>query len=186
MFNTYGAHNAGLLQRVKVVKGQWYTFRAWVYVWSSAQDDGRHSVQGGLYRAMVGINPWGDYNIRRDTTIWGKEIVDQCDQWYQVSVTAQAWSDYITVATRGNPQWAAKHNDSSWDDLTLEVSSEHGTCPTPTPCPACPTCPAPTPCPTCPPGGSCTCVTKEQLDAVADSIVARLIAFIRELTFGVR
>jgi len=157
MFTTYGAHNAGLMQRVKAVPGQWYTFSAWVYVWSSSKDDGHKSEDPrGRYRAMTCANPWGDSNVWSDTSICGKEIVDQYDKWIQVSVTFQAWSNEVTLFTKGNPWWAVKHSDSTWDDLTF-VQTSIGECPTPiptlTPC----VCPTPVPCPTPGAGGTCTC-----------------------------
>jgi hypothetical protein len=164
MFTTYGAHNAGIYQHVKAIPGQWYTFSAWVYVWSSSGVDGHKSESPrGRYRARVCANPWGSSQQWDDTTICGKEIVDVYDSWQQVSVTFQAWGGEITGFTEGNPWWAVRSNDSTWDDVRLDLATIGQVCPTPQPpvCPVYPTpvvCPVATPCPVCPapvPGGTC-------------------------------
>ena len=150
MFTTYGAHQAGLRQRVKTIPGEWYTFSAWVYVWSSSGVDGHKSEPPqGRYRARVCANPWGSSNAWDDTTICGKDILDVYDSWQQVSVTFQAWSGEAGVFIEGNPWHPVRSNDSTWDDLALRLVSVAQPCPTPTPCPACPECPV---CPTCPEG----------------------------------
>lgn len=137
-FTTYSAHDGGIWQRVQATPGQWYRFTAWVYVWSSGEDNADVSKSPGRYRAMVGINPWGDW-AGADTTVWGQEIVDVYDRWVQVSVTAQAWGPTISLLTRGNPWHGAKHNDSYWDNLGLAQVEVGQVCPTPMPCPPCPT-----------------------------------------------
>lgn len=155
-FTTFASHDGGVYQRVTgVTPGQWYTFSAWVWVWSTdARDNPPTSVKPtGKYSALVGINPWGDERILYRTTVWGKEVLNVYDQWALISVTAQAWSDSIVVAIRGTPEWPVKSNDSYWDDASLVAADMGGTCPEPTPCPVCPPCPTPTPCPECPGGG---------------------------------
>jgi hypothetical protein len=148
MFTTYGAHNAGLYQRVKATPGQWYEFSAWVYVWSSSGTDGHKSESPqGRYRAMTCVNPWGSSQNWDDTTICGKDILDVYDSWQRVSVTFQAWGDEVTLFTKGNPWYAVRSNDSTWDDVMLREVAGPGE-----PCPECPMCPE---CPGA--GGTCTC-----------------------------
>jgi len=169
MFTTYAPHNGGLRQEVQVTPGSWYRFCANVYVWSSSEDNPDQSVRAGRYRAMVGANPWGDWNAMADTTIWGQEIVDVYNRWATVCVTFEAWSDRVALFTRGNPWYGSKHNDSYWDQLSLRELASPGTGPTATPPPTYtpyPTYtpqPTPPPCPTCVPGAGSGCPDEETI-----------------------
>ncbi len=134
-FTTYSKQDGGVVQEVSTVPDEWYTFSAWVYVWSTNRDNPDSSPgPTGSYSALVGINPWGDCRATYRTTVWGREALRVYNQWVQVSVTAQAWSDKICLFTRGAAEYAVKHNDSYWDTLALRQESR-GTCPTPSPCP---------------------------------------------------
>jgi len=136
-FTTFAPQDGGIYQQIHgVTPGKWYTFSAWVYVWSSNHDDPDTSNYPGKYSALVGINPWGDTQALYRTTVWGKEALEQYDHWVQVSVTAQAWSNKIVVFTRGDAIWGVKHNDSYWDYLSLaEAGGPSPTTPTPYPTP---------------------------------------------------
>jgi len=155
-FTTYAAHDAGIYQELYgVVPGQWYKFSAWGYQWSSEQDNPDVSTKDGKCSVLVGINPWGDANPRARTTVWGKEALQVYNQWVQVSVEAQAWSEKIVVAVRQVCEWPVKHNDAYWDDTKLELG---GTGDAVTPAPTYTPYPTYTPAPTCTPcpaGGSC-------------------------------
>jgi hypothetical protein len=144
----FAAHDGGIYQAIEgVTRGKWYTFSAWVYVWSSDHGDPDVSAAPtGKYSALVGINPWGDCRATYRTTVWGKEVLEVYDQWVQVSVTAQAWSDKICVFTRGTAVWAARNNESYWDALTFEEIAGPEPQPTYTPYPTY----TPQPVPTCP------------------------------------
>jgi hypothetical protein len=190
-FTTFSAQDGGVYQRIEgVTPGNWYTFSAWVYTWSSDHSDpNRSRAPTGKYSAVVGINPWGDCRATYRTTVWGKEALEVYDQWVQVSVVAQAWSETICVLTRGTAVWAVKHNDSYWDALTFaEVAGPepqptytpyptftpyptYTPQPTYTPPPASTSCPTPEPAPTCPacptPGpGKGVCPSLDQIRAV--------------------
>lgn len=134
-FTTYSKQDGGLVQEIATVPGNWYKFDAWVYVWST-NSDGPDSSPGptGSYSALLGINPWGDCRATYRTTVWGKEALRVYNQWVQVSVTVQAWTNKVCVFTRGTAEYAVKHNDSYWDSLALSEWSR-GTCPTPSPTP---------------------------------------------------
>lgn len=136
-FTTYSQHDAGIYQQIDVEEGNWYTFSAWVYVWSSEQDNPDQSENDGDYRALVGINPWGDCRGTYRTTVWGKETYHNYNEWVQVSVTAQAWSDSICLFTRGVALYPVKHSDLYLDSASLQIA-QMGTipdpCPTPEPC----------------------------------------------------
>lgn len=134
-FTTYSKQDGGLLQKIATVPGRWYKFDAWVYVWSTNSDNPDVSPgPTGSYSGLVGLNPWGDCRATYRTTVWGKEALRIYNQWVQVSVIAQAWTDEMCVFTRGTAEYAVKHNDSYWDTLEFNEWSR-GTCPTPTPGP---------------------------------------------------
>ena len=140
LFTTFSSHDGGLYQEVYGIEpGQWYTLSAWAYQWSSGQDNPDASTGDGKCSALVGINPWGDANPRARTTVWGKEALQIYNQWTQVEVNAQAWSDKIVVAIRQVCEWPVKHNDGYFDDAGL-VPADLGGEPAPTP-----VCPTPVP-----------------------------------------
>jgi hypothetical protein len=119
-FTTYKVHDAGIWQRVNAVPRQWYRVRAWLYMWSSDEDDPDKSVKSGKMHAMVGFNPWGHWP-QHTATIWGREIdQDQYNQWVEVEVIAEAWASEVSIIVRSWNEWKAKHNDLYIDDVTLE------------------------------------------------------------------
>ena len=120
MFNTYATHTAGLYQRVAVPEGILLRFSIWVVVWSSQQDDPHHSTEDGHYRVSVGIDPYGGTDPFSEQIVWSEEVV-RYDEHIQLSVTAEAKAGYVTVFTRGRPEWCVKHNDSYWDDASLTL-----------------------------------------------------------------
>ena len=111
----------------------------------------------GLYRVYVGIDPNGDVPggfgaPPSPNTVWSEPVTDhetrqtdasgaQIDAWVQVAISAVARADHITVFTKGQPEYAVKHNDSFWDDacLTMELP------PTPVPTPTLTASPTPEP-----------------------------------------
>lgn len=153
-FTTFSLQDAGIYQQVPATPGTWYEFGCYVYVWSSEFDDpNASSGRTGRLMAIVGINPWGDTSAKYRTTVWGKESVNASgqptyDQWTQVSVTAQAWSNTITVFTRAEAIFAVKHNDSYWDSCWLREVEGSSPQPTPTPRPTYTPYPTATPRPT--------------------------------------
>jgi hypothetical protein len=119
-FTLYKVHDAGIWQRVNATPGQWYRLTAWLYMWSSQEDDPDTSIQPGKMHSMVGINPWGHWP-EHTATIWGKELAqDQYNQWVKAEVIAQAWHPEISVVVRSWNEWKAKHNDLYIDEIALE------------------------------------------------------------------
>lgn len=146
-FTVYSRHDGGIYQKVPAIEGGWYTFSAWMYIWSSDKDDPDQSTDDGDYRSLVGINPWGDCRATYRTTVWGKETYHVYNEWVQVSVTAQAWADEICLFARGVAIWPVKHSDLYLDSASLQVT-QPGMLPTPEPCPTAIPCPANGNCPT--------------------------------------
>ncbi len=133
-FSTYGTHDAGLYQRIRVGKGAEVTFSAEAYVWSSSKDNLSKSEEDGLYRVAVGIDPYGGKDPLNDRVIWsgkpksgaeydGENETETNDRWTRLSVSATAKADVITVFLRGHAKWRVKHNDSYWDNCQLEVKA---------------------------------------------------------------
>jgi hypothetical protein len=170
-FTRFATHDGGIYQRIEgITRGKWYTFSAWVYVWSSDHGDPDISAgPRGKYSALVGINPWGDCRATYRTTVWGKEAVEVYDQWVQVSVTAQAWSDAICVFTRGTAEWAVRNNESYWDALTFVEVPGPQPQPTYTPYPTY----TPQPAPTCPTPDKSICPSLEEIRLVVREELAK-------------
>ena len=159
-FTTFDTVDAGLFQEVDVTPGQWYRFTAWVLMQSTGDS--------GDLSAMVCVNPWARWDIAHRTTVCGMEITRTYGEWVQVEVTAQAFTDKMTVAARGVAKWPVAYNDFFWDDLTLQAVTVGGTCPTPAPVPTV------APCPTREPG---TC---------QGATLAEIEALLRGMEWGVR
>ena len=143
LFTTFSPHDAGIYQVVtNVTPGQWYTLSAWGYQWSSQQHNPDVSPDDGKCSLLVGINPRGDTDPLARSTVWGKEALQVYNDWTQIDVTAQAWSDHIVAALRQVCVWGPTHNDGYLDDAQLQLASLGQPAPTCTPCPAPGTCPS--------------------------------------------
>jgi hypothetical protein len=98
------------------------------------------SVQGpGDYRVYVGIDPYGNVPAAFGSPIppgvvWSDPVLDvqtratdaagkPIDEWVQLSVTTRAQADYITIFTKGHPDFRTKHNDSYWDEACVQSAS---------------------------------------------------------------
>lgn len=124
-FTTYATHDAGIYQQVSVIGGSTVSFSIWAYVWSSSEDDANRSRRAGDYAVSVGIDPYGGTDGTSDSIVWSEPLVRH-DRWVEISVRTVAKADTITVFTRGKPSWRVKHNDSYWDDASLEVLAPAG------------------------------------------------------------
>jgi len=88
----------------------------------------------GLYRVSAGIDPRGNAPAAfgappAESTVWSAPVTEfetrrtndngeVYDAWVQLEVTTVAQGEWVTVYTRGNPEYAVKHNDSFWDDAS--------------------------------------------------------------------
>ncbi|GAG42769.1 unnamed protein product, partial [marine sediment metagenome] len=119
-FTTFATHTAGINQRVPVVRGSTVSFSIWVYVWSSSKDDFDRSKGPGDYKVSVGLDPFGGTSASASEVVWSR-WVQQYDGWVKLRVQAVAQADQVTVFTRGQNGWRVRHNDSYWDDASLQV-----------------------------------------------------------------
>ncbi|MBS1251292.1 MAG: hypothetical protein MAG451_00324 [Anaerolineales bacterium] len=131
-FTTWATHDAGIYQRVPVRTGSVVNFSIWFQTYTGEADgwDGEkhHSDPDapGNYRTFIGIDPYGNTPAGvgappPDTVIWTEPMMVY-DTWTQVNVQAVAQADHVTVYTRGQPEFAVKHNDSFWDTACLVVA----------------------------------------------------------------
>ncbi len=120
MFTLFSTHTAGLYQRAAAPEGSQVKFSIWVMVWSSSESDPYHSTLPGKYWVSVGIDPYGGTDAFSERIVWSDRI-EQYDEHVQLSVTAMAQADHVTVFTKAAPEWCVKHNDSYWDDARLAI-----------------------------------------------------------------
>lgn len=89
----------------------------------------------GMYRASIGIDPQGAVPggfgaPPSDATVWSAPVTEfetrrttedgiEYDAWVQLQVSAIAEGEWVTVYTRGMPEFPVKHNDSFWDEACL-------------------------------------------------------------------
>ncbi len=153
-FTTWGSHTAGMYQRIAVPEGSQVTFSIYVQIYTGEKEvlsNGRFISdldQPGNYRASVGIDPSGETPSGfgappSANTIWSEPVTEQntrttdadgyaIDDWALLTITAVASGPYVTVYTRGMPEFAVKHNDSYWDEACLVVSTPPTATPLPT------------------------------------------------------
>lgn len=131
-FTTWATHTAGVYQQVSIRPGSVVNFSGWVQIYTGEADgwDGDRFRSdpdaAGNYRASIGIDPFGNTPPGAgapppDTVIWSEPIMTY-DDWTQLSIQATAQADHVTVYTRGQPEFAVKHNDSFWDTTCLTVA----------------------------------------------------------------
>jgi len=167
-FSTFSRQFAALSQRVQVEPGEWYEFSCDVYAISEPM---------GQMAGFAGINPWGGSPFER-TMVWGKEQVGDRGwvyrEWMRVSVTAQVWSDHITVAIGGNNAWPTKNNALYVDACRIkrvDAGGDPEPLPTYTPYPTWTPAPTAQPCPTCAPGSG-DCPGIEEIRRAMGTVVA--------------
>jgi LysM repeat protein len=119
-FTFYSVHDAGMLQQVSGVRaGQRLRFSAYMQGWSTHENYGASSGQGGM-GMRVGIDPTGGTNPFSSRVVWSAAF-DTYDTWGLYSVEAVAQGGTVTVFTRSAPAWPLQHNDIYVDDASLVV-----------------------------------------------------------------
>jgi len=96
----WATHNAGLYQRVAVPRSSQVTFTAWALAWSSDGDDPTSVSGPGNYRLSVGIDPTGGTDWAAPSVRWSDPRIEY-NNWIQLSISARAESDAVTVFVRG-------------------------------------------------------------------------------------
>jgi hypothetical protein len=116
----HATHNAGVYQRVAVPRGSHVTLTVWAQAWSSSDGDTSTVSEPGNYRLYVGIDPTGGTNWAGPSVRWSEPRMEY-NTWVQLSISAQAEADAVTVFLRGHPEFRVRHNESFWDDACLTV-----------------------------------------------------------------
>ena len=116
MFTVESLHRAGITQQVASTPGKWYKLTAWVWVWSSSQNN--PDTSNGKLHARLGINPWGG-GPDHYASVYGMEALEY-DKWVKLEVYAQAFGGTITLFCESMPEFTVAHNDTYWDDFALE------------------------------------------------------------------
>jgi hypothetical protein len=144
-FSGYSTHHAGFYQRVPVTPGQKVTFSIWVQIATGQQEFWSWGLPisdlsaPGNYKVWAGIDPYGGTPpgfgaFPPASTVWSASVIDretrmltadghEYDGWVELSVSAVAQSNYVTVYTRGNPEFPVKNNSSFWDDACVVASA---------------------------------------------------------------
>lgn len=144
-FSGYSTHHAGFYQRIPVVPGQKVTFSIWVQIATGQETPIEWGLpvsdleQPGNYKVWAGIDPYGGTPggfgaFPPASTVWSPSVIDRetraytaeghaYDAWVQLTVSAIAQSNYVTVYTRGNPEFPVKNNSSFWDDACVVASA---------------------------------------------------------------
>lgn len=157
-FTGFSTHTAGLYQRVPVIPGSRVTFSIWAQIATGQRDFTSDDLpisdldQPGNYRVWAGIDPFGDAPAGfgappSPNTVWSDPVLDRetrmrnaqghdIDAWVQLSASAIARSDYVTVYTKGQPEFPVKNNSSFWDDACLIVEAPPTNTPVPTSTPS--------------------------------------------------
>ena len=130
-FNSFATHVAGMWQQVAVPLGARVTFTAWGQTWSSDGEDPLLIEGDGKYWLKIGIDPTGAMGAGADGAVPGLDVVwseaKQANlEWVELSVTAEAQTNLVTVWTWGAPVYRVAANNSYWDDMSVTVSGGAG------------------------------------------------------------
>jgi len=126
----FATHTGGVYQRVPVTPNVSLRFSVYVYVWSSATfDNPDFSEDSNDVQISVGIDPTGGTNGTSRDIVWSSPQ-EFYDQYREVSVTATARTNAVTVFVRTAPQGYTGttdvYLDSAW---LLPVGQERPTQP---------------------------------------------------------
>lgn len=153
----WATHNAGVYQRVSVPRDSQVTFKVWALAWSSQGSDPTTVSGPGNYRVYVGIDPTGGQNWAAPSVRWSEPRMEY-NNWMELSISARAEADAVTVFLRGHCEYPVMNNESTWDDACLTVVPPTPR-PTNTPLPTSPPTVTPLPTATATPTPSPTPVT---------------------------
>lgn len=123
-FTFFSGHVAGVYQHVTgITAGDTLEFSIFAWLWSSSHDDPDHSDPEANMTIEVGIDPTGGEDASSSAIVWsaGSSVYDQ---YNQVSVSATAQSDAVTVFVRSTVNAVLMNNVVYLDDASLTVSAE--------------------------------------------------------------
>lgn len=130
LFELFATFTAGVYQRVNVAAGAPLRFSAFLNVWSTTRDNPDLSLEPAAVSLEVGIDPTGGTDPTSRNIVWSQPERFY-DEYRQLSVTATAAANTVTVFVRAVAREPIRHNHVYIDDASLIVTS--GTLPTSTP-----------------------------------------------------
>ncbi|MCS6871128.1 MAG: LysM peptidoglycan-binding domain-containing protein [Anaerolineae bacterium] len=129
-FELFATFTGGVYQRVNVATGAPLRFSAFLNVWSTTRDNPDQSLEPAAISLQVGIDPTGGVDGTSRNIVWSAPERFY-DEYRQLSVTATAAANTVTVFVRAIALEPVRHNHVYIDDASLVVTS--GTLPTSTP-----------------------------------------------------
>ena len=117
-FTSFGTHEMGVYQQVRLKPGQLLRFSIWVQVWSTSLQSPDVSELPGNVRLAAGIDPTGGTDPLSPVIRWSTEI-EAYDRWHFQFVEEVAQNEAVTVFTRSRAQFAVRTNDVYWDEAGL-------------------------------------------------------------------
>ncbi len=121
-FTFYATHTGGIFQRAQVGAGNQVQFSAFINVWSTSNDNPNRSDNPGEVKLQVGIDPNGGIDATAAGIVWSAET-EYYDQYRQLSITATASADFVTVFVRSAPRQPVKNNHVYVDDAQLSITT---------------------------------------------------------------
>src|SRR5579859_1969193 len=122
-FTFFATHTGGVLQRVASSKGAVLQFSVWVNVWSTSLDDPNTSEQPGRVTVKAGIDPFGGTDGTSPNIVW-TTAPELYDQYQQITVSATAASQFVTVFIQSSPKDPVKNNNVYADDASLMATGQ--------------------------------------------------------------
>jgi len=121
-FNFYGTNDrSGIYQAAYLSGNGLLTIEGWVQVWSSSDDE---PVSGGPQgdgnvRVMIGVDMDAGEDPCGEGIVWSDPIVAY-DEWKYISMAGLVpTGEEVTVFLVSVSEYAVKHNDVYWDDVSL-------------------------------------------------------------------
>ncbi|MFN7208891.1 MAG: LysM peptidoglycan-binding domain-containing protein, partial [Aggregatilineales bacterium] len=130
LFELFATFTGGVYQRVNVATGAPLRFSAFLNVWSTTRDNPDQSLEPAAISLQVGIDPTGGTDAASGSIVWSPPERFY-DEYRQLSVSATAAANTVTVFVRAVMLEPVRHNHVYIDDASLVVTS--GTLPTSTP-----------------------------------------------------
>lgn len=126
-FTLFAAHHAGVLKVFDVPPGATVRVSAWGQAWSSQEDDPRESDRAADVRMRIGVDPGGGTDPTASSVRWGAPA-NPLDVWRELppAETTVGEGGRLTVFLSSNPNYAMKHNDVYWDDVSAVVVRRAG------------------------------------------------------------
>ena len=124
----YATFTAALYQQVSVPNGSNVTGSAWAFIRTCDIPDGADSCDSSpdsnAY-TRIGIDPNGGTNPFDSDVVWSSNAAPH-ETWEQMTVSATATGDTVTLFLYATQQWPKELNNLYWDDASLSIGGSGG------------------------------------------------------------